>query len=66
MDSYLNNEFYLYQDDNKLNHFYNLFVEAINENPDLKALSSLEEQQARVKKYKVVSFEKLTMHKSIA
>lgn len=58
MDSYLNNEFYLYQDDNKLNHFYNLFVEAINENPDLKALSSLEEQQAKVKKYKVVSFEK--------
>lgn len=58
MDSYVNNEFYLYQDDNKLNHFYNLFVEAINENPDLKALSSLEEQQSKVKKYKVVSFEK--------
>ncbi|QMT98371.1 PDxFFG protein [Mycoplasma tullyi] len=58
MDSYLNNEFYLYQDDNNQNHFYKLFLEAINENPDLKALNTLEEQKAKVKKYKVLSFEK--------
>ncbi|QZX48955.1 PDxFFG protein [Mycoplasma sp. E35C] len=55
IDDYKNREFYWYEDDNKQNHFYKLFVEAINNNKELK-LKKYEEQKQLVKKYKINDF----------
>ncbi|MDC4183129.1 PDxFFG protein [Mycoplasma bradburyae] len=59
IDAYKDKEFYLYKDNKNINHFYKLFVEAINENNELKELI-YPVQQKRVKKYKLLSFEKTT------
>ncbi len=48
MDSYVGNQFFLYQDSNNTNHFYKLLIEAINKNSELRSLATYQEQKAKV------------------
>lgn len=59
-DYYVGNQFYLYQDKENTNRFYQLLIKALNENPELRELKSYEEQKAKVKHYQVTGFEKTT------